>query len=201
MLLIFDLDGTLVDSKAGILSSLSQALFKITGEKKVISKLPIGPPISEMTKKILPDATPEIIAAVVAQFRSEYDERGWKEYCLYPTVQETLAKLSQTHTLSIATNKPEKPTEKILKNSGLKPFFRDVFCHGSTNFTDKKEMLRLLVTQSSQTAIMIGDSLDDLAAAKYNDIPFIYCSYGYGVIPPPQIKCSITKFKTLLLTF
>jgi phosphoglycolate phosphatase len=198
MLLIFDLDGTLVDSKVGILNSLSTAIFTVTGEKQNLDTIKIGPPIKQIACDAMPLASVEIISQVAKEYRAQYDSIGWASYSLYKDVKETLTILAKKHTLVVATNKPKIPTKKIMDDSGLSIYFENIYCHGSPGFTDKISVVSSLVEQNEGMSVMIGDSQDDFLAASNNKIPFIFCSYGYGIIHDKNKCMPISEFSSIV---
>jgi len=198
MLLIFDLDGTLVDSKAGILDSLSAAILTVTGERKNLDAVTIGPPIQQIARDTMPLASATTISQVTKEYRAQYDSIGWASYSLYKDVKETLAILAKKHTLVVATNKPDIPTKKILGDSGLSIYFENIYCHGSPGCADKTSIVRLLIEKNEGISVMIGDSQDDFLAASNNKIPFIFCSYGYGIVHDKNKCMSISEFSSIV---
>ena len=100
----------------------------------------------------------------------------------------------------IATNKPEKPTLKILDKMNILRLFEKVFCYSSKRYSDKSDILSAIKSNSIYNYLMIGDSKDDFVAAFNNKIEFIYCSYGYGFIDISKInvKQKIEKFDDLI---
>ncbi len=187
MHLIFDLDGTLVDSRLGILSSLKQAVRRVLPDSSPDSlEFSIGSPVREMLQSTLGTSTLQELDALEAAFRSIYDDEGWKKTELFPGVMETL-KVFQAHDvpMSIATNKPTLSTGRILSHLGLSPFFVEVVCPDSRSpqFTEKTESIRYLLNKhalQSEHVIYVGDSLDDLFTAEALSIHFIGVEYGYG---------------------
>lgn len=184
MHLIFDLDGTIIDSRPGIVDSLSHATKLFLGNEHNFTLSHIGPPINVMIENTFPDISKSKVSEVVGGFREHYDSVGWKGFTLYPGVYGTLSALSKNHSMSIATNKPSKPTNKILLESGVAHFFENILCYGMGNYKNKSEMVFELSDINEDISIMIGDSTDDCLAAQNNKIRFIHCAYGYGEIEP-----------------
>jgi phosphoglycolate phosphatase len=99
MHLIFDLDGTLVDSRQGILFSLRKAVSQVKPERQPDSlEFNIGPPVREMFIQTLKKPSVKILDKLEASFRSIYDGEGWKMTRLFPGVIDTL---DEFHTRNI----------------------------------------------------------------------------------------------------
>jgi len=185
--LIFDLDGTLVDSAPGILDTLRQAVRNVLPELNFDpDAFRIGPPVNVMLRQALPEVANEALATIESVFRSIYDSQGWQLSIAYPGVRNTLASLRRAgHHLYLATNKPSLPTGQILKNLDLQDFFTAVICSDTTQaaYTSKAAMLRALIVQhglAQDMVVYIGDSLLDLQASMGAGVKFIGVKYGYG---------------------
>ena len=184
--LIFDLDGTLVNSKEGIVFSFKHAFEKVFGyvPNFSIDKL-IGPPLNDILKQFI---TPTLIEekAFLSCFKKHYDARGFKKTYLYNGVIDKLDSLRIKHRLFIATNKREKPTLKILKFLKLNNYFELVICSDSNGINQKKhQMINSIINFSKlerNNYYLIGDTVHDLNAANNSKIKFIFASYGYGKI-------------------
>ncbi len=187
--LIFDLDGTLVDSLPGIHTSMQAAIDQVLpGEVMPEMRQVVGPPLLQMFQKMWPELSQEKLEKLVIFFREDYDRRGFLKTERYPHVIEVLSALKQEgYHLYLLTNKPKIPTELILKHLGLDHFFIDQISPDSLNpaFTEKAEGLRHLVKHYGmdlKQSVMIGDSSDDALAAKEVGMKFIAAEYGYGEV-------------------
>ena len=115
---IFDLDGTLVDSSSDIVTSLEYA-FEECGIKGLgkIQKSVVGPPLNEMIERIAPWLKSSDRARVVGYFKQYYDSIGLNNTIFFDGIREMLDELLRgSVVLSIATNKRYTPTMKILEN-------------------------------------------------------------------------------------
>ncbi len=203
--LIFDLDGTLVDSRAGILDSLKKAVMVVLPQQDVeYLHFKIGPPIREIMQSALGLSDEIKLAALEMAFRSNYDSDGWKMVSIYPGVEEVLSQLRQRGSrLFILTNKPQEPTSYILPYLGLDHYFEGILNRNSCQppFRDKVEMLMFLLVEyhiERGDALYIGDSTEDLDAAEECQVGFIGIEYGYGSFSGRKHMQLIRSFPELM---
>jgi len=176
--LIFDLDGTLIDSRAGIRAALEEACYRIDALHRQVPTNIIGPPVGEMINLLAPEFSDEEVLIAESQFRKLYDEEFWKSYTLYDGVLGLLDSLKALGaTILLATNKPEIPTLKICKDSGMYPYFDTCYCLDTNIFSNKYEML---VNEDTLGAVFVGDTQSDAETASALGIDFIFCDYGFG---------------------
>jgi len=185
---IFDLDGTLVDSLAGIEQAVGAAIIEVMPEVKALPNLRdvIGPPISVMFTTLWPELADLQIQRLVTSFRSHYLAEGCLQSIPFPSVPETLLRLSsRSFQLFVLTNKPAAPTRKILDHLGMSRFFAVALSPDSTHpaFPSKSDGARHLTNSfclEPAETILIGDGVDDMAAAESCGFGFIAAAYGYG---------------------
>jgi len=185
--LIFDLDGTLVDSMPGIAYAAEAAWAAVQPGPPCPALRPfIGPPIRAMFQRALPAAEPATLDALERAFRTAYDTEGWRRTTVYPGVHETLARLTGLGVRCFGvTNKPGLPTQRILDHCGLRPFFGAFLSPDARTprFASKAEAVAALLAEHSlartQTALM-GDTSDDAQAAATCGLRFIAFTGGYG---------------------
>ncbi len=206
--IFFDLDGTLVDSLPGIALSVRKAL-EAAGYpfSQDIGQL-IGPPIRQVLRNILRHESEAELDKVELEFRKYYDSEGWKGTLLFPGVQETLNSLKTDGVrLFLFTNKPSLASALILRALNLDSYFEAILSRDSRvpNFATKGAMLKELVTEfdvEKDSAIVTGDSAEDLTAATQLGIRFCFATYGYGKLQAEHAsscKWKIDDFKSLLL--
>lgn len=193
---IFDLDGTLIDSATGVLCSL-KAAFTQVGLKPIVPITPavIGPPLRDVLDGLTDNVCPSILDDLVAAFVADHDSYSCLMSVTFDGVHAMLSQLKEVGVeLVIATNKRRAPTEKILAGLSLSRFFDEVFCaddpeHG---FTNKGHMLRHIIAKKRllrQETVYVGDREEDsVAASDAGSIPFIFVSWGYGQIPVPEFE-------------
>ena len=128
--ILFDLDGTLVDSAPGIESSFYIAYQKVynTSCTKNITTF-IGPPIDQVLTAVNGETNLEIINHFVDAFKQHYDTEGYKKSKLYDNVELVLEVLLKNKlNIFIATNKRVKPTKLILEYLSIGKYFNEIYC-------------------------------------------------------------------------
>jgi len=186
-ILIFDLDGTLIDSAPSILASLAKVLDEagVTPCVPMDSNL-IGPPLQETLSKLTGTQNPEILRSYVEAFKRYYDEGGYKETLPYSGIVEMLSKLrARGFPMHLATNKRLAPTLLIIDFLGWNDFFSSIYAldRYQPRLSDKGELLqRLLMEQRirADEALYIGDKSEDGIAAERNALAFLGVKWGYG---------------------
>lgn len=182
---IFDLDGTLTDSKPGILGCLTTTLdahrIPWTGPLDWF----IGPPADQSLRRLMPDADEPRRAALLHDYRSCYDATGWEENSVYPGVHEVLQSLQISGwQLFVCTAKREDFALRIFEKFALIAYFLALYADTAGSFHHTKTALlrRLLEEQSLDpaTAYMVGDRNFDIEAARANSVTSIAVTYGYG---------------------
>ena len=185
--LIFDLDGTLMDPREGITRCMRSALLRLDVEPPSDGDLErlIGPPLIDCFRTLVGDE--ERSAQGVLYFRECYGEGGLFENTLYPDILQTLESLhGLAPALFVATSKPRVYAERILDRLALRRYFRAVYgCELSGERADKAELLTYLLRGENlhhAAAVMIGDRVHDIAAARANGMRSVGVTWGFGSI-------------------
>jgi phosphoglycolate phosphatase len=182
---IFDLDGTLTDSKPGILGCLTNTLeahrIPWTGPLDWF----IGPPAAQSLRRLMPDADEARRLALLQDYRRCYDVTGWQENSVYRGVPDLLESLKVSGwQLFVCTSKRENFTLRILDKLALSGYFVAVYADtGQSLDHSKTDLLRRLLEEQSMdraSTVMIGDRHFDIDAARTNGIISIAVTYGYG---------------------
>jgi phosphoglycolate phosphatase len=185
--LLFDLDGTLIDSAPSILAGF-RAAFQEAGIEPVVplTSAIIGPPLMQTLGHLTGGSAPLVLAALAEGFKRHYDNEGYKETVIFPGVADMLERLAGLDlAMHIATNKRLLPTERILEFFGWRPWFRTVYAADmpGRNFKSKGSMVAAQLADlrlEKATACYIGDRQEDREAAEENGLAFIAACWGYG---------------------
>jgi phosphoglycolate phosphatase len=182
---IFDLDGTLTDSKPGILGCLTNTL----NAHRIAWTEPldwfIGPPADQSMRRLMPDADEPRRAALLHDYRLCYAATGWAENSVYPGVYGVLQSLQDWDwQLFVCTSKREDFAIQVLEKFALTPYFLAVYADtvGSLHHSKTALLRRLLEEQllDRATTSMVGDRNFDIEAARANGVTSIAVTYGYG---------------------
>ncbi len=189
--ILFDLDGTITEPFKGISGGILYALKKLGLEsldKATLRKF-IGPPLRDSFRDYCGCSEVEAEEAI-AYYREYYSVRGLEENDIMPGIDVALETLyHKGYKLFLATSKPEKFANIILKNLGLIEYF-DIAAGASFDGSrDKKELvIEYLLEQiqekhpdfSISHTIMVGDRHFDINGAKYFGMDSIGVTFGYG---------------------
>lgn len=194
----FDLDGTLVDSAPDLAQSLRLSLRDLELPSVTDSQVQgwIGNGAEIMVKRALsrsvsidPALPPELYLKARSRFDFHYANSGHSKTQLYPDVNETLSVLKNAgYQLGIVTNKPSAFVPEIVAKLGLAPYFTDIIGGDSlaTNKPDPEGLwsLRDKYGLSNENMLMVGDSKNDILAAKNAGFSSIGLVYGYNYGEP-----------------
>lgn len=203
--ILFDMDGTLIDSFPGIESAVLDSLEReLPGVPHHFERSLVGPPIREIFTRSLDHPDPGVLARLEAAYRELYDLAGCLKSVPYPGVVETLEELGRMGIqVFIVTNKPALPTTRILEALGLSQAFVEVLSPDSKQprFENKATAAAHLLGKHGldpERTMFVGDSVDDAHAAQACELAFVAARYGYGKahLSSPQ---SIDRFEELLL--
>ncbi|MCI0502242.1 MAG: HAD-IA family hydrolase [Fusobacteria bacterium] len=209
--ILFDLDGTITDSKDGIFKSLRYAFDKLGEEQPEENFLMsfLGPPLwDSFTHKLGYDQEKANLA--VAYFRERFQPLGIYENKLYPGIKELLHMLSQRNDVKIylATAKPLQSAIKVIEYFKIDKYFNDI--SGATfdgAIKGKSQVIGNLLNRIGEIdknkTIMIGDRDHDVMGAKENGIVSAGVLYGYGskeeLLAADYIAKDIDDLKNILL--
>lgn len=185
--ILFDLDGTLIDSSEGITKSTQYALAHYGIIENDLSKFYkfIGPPLVVSFKKYY-DFSEEQAVEAVAVYRERYNKIGLFECSLYPGVRECIEELkAQGYLIGMASSKPEVSCRRILEHFGILELFDDVV--GATfdgRIDTKEEVLNEVMRRWSDVPkdemCLIGDTMFDVEGANQVGIRTVAVTFGFG---------------------
>ncbi len=183
---VFDLDGTLIDSAPDIAAVLNRILAAegLAPLSLEVVRGMIGDGARQLLERGLgahgARAEPRHLAAFIA----DYQENPVRETRCYPGMEAVLQALrAEGRQLGLCTNKPIGPTTRILDVLGLTRCFAAVIGGDSTPYKkpDPRHLAATLAEMEVSGAIMVGDHANDLAAAAGLRLEAVFCSWGYGV--------------------
>ncbi|WP_160137419.1 HAD family hydrolase [Chryseobacterium sp. c4a] len=201
--LIFDLDGTLWDSRATIIKIWNDVLSKHQLIQHELKSDDMNQYMGLLAHDILKDMLPgisdlqidELLSEVVAQENQVLRIQGG---ILYPNVENTLKSLAATHNLFIVSNCQDGYIESFLEYYQFNHLFTDFESHGRTQKT-KSENIQLLMERNNlsiEDSVYVGDTQTDYDSATSNELPFIFCEYGFGKLSSPH-EAQISAFSDL----
>jgi phosphoglycolate phosphatase len=185
VILVFDLDGTLIDSARDLAESIGELL-----ESYGVAPLPIdevvtmvgeGAPMLVRRATARANVNPPIDEAL-ARFMTIYDRRLMDHTVPYDGVRESLSVALRRGPLAVLTNKPLGPSIGILEALNLRGFFSRVI-GGDSEYGRKPDPQGLLSLQAlapGDQLVMIGDSPADWKAAEAAKVPFVFARFGFG---------------------
>ena len=188
--ILFDLDGTLIDSAPDIRAALNEVLHQASLPMVTLQQTRsfIGDGAARLVQRAFTAAGIPLHASALSLYRQRYlrayEARLAIETRLYPHVPQTLRALRWAGwRLAICTNKPHAATISVLQQLALDSYF-ETAAGGDSFAVRKPDPGHLLLTlaalgATADQAIMVGDSENDVAAARGANIPVILMSHGY----------------------
>lgn len=186
-LIIFDLDGTLIDSLDDLTEAVNRmrSAFGLDGLNREAVRGMVGQGARNLVERALPDARPAEVEQGLALFLAHNEEHVADRTVPYPGVREILELLStRGFTSVVVSNKNELLCRKVLELLHLDGFFQGIY--GADSLPARKpspEPLRHVMRAygcSADETVMVGDSINDVAAGGAAGVLTIGCSYGYG---------------------
>jgi phosphoglycolate phosphatase len=205
--ILFDLDGTVLDSLPGIAFSVQEACRMVgLPEPKIDLRSLLGPPIRTILSRAVAADDPALMDRLEQAFRTSYDSKGWRKTSCFHGAQAALGMMKGGgHRLFVVSNKPRHISLKILEREGLLPLFEQIYTRDSrTPACTKQEMLRQFLSEygvSSPDCLMVGDTMEDATAAAAAGIGFAYMTHGYGELaqsPSLPIAYKLDNFSQFL---
>lgn len=187
MNLLIDLDGTLTDSKRGIVACIQHALRALGREVPDESTLIkyVGPPLKTGFRELLCTDDDAYAERAIEAYRERFVDVGMFENDVYPNIPEALQSLrARGARLFLATSKVRVYAERILDHFGLAGHFDGIYGgEFDGRLTDKAELIAHILSRTSSDPLrttMIGDRYHDALGAKANGVDIVGVLWGYG---------------------
>jgi phosphoglycolate phosphatase len=189
ILLVFDLDGTLVDSVPDLRAAVNEMLRERGSRQLSLSEVKhlVGDGAPALVARALAasGADPAGVSDALARFLEIYEANAVRLSRPYPDVRETLTALRRRgYRAAVCTNKPQRATMAVIEGLGFLPLFDGIA--GGDRFSVKKpdpgHLLGLIgeLGASVTATAMIGDNENDAAVAHAAGVPLVLMRYGYA---------------------
>ena len=200
--LIFDIDGTLWDSRALVAEGYniqlkSEGLDHLCVTAEDLRPL-FGKVMTEIADVILASIPEEDRYALMDRCMKTENEYLFKNECRigYPKVRETMAELARNHRLFIVSNAQCGYPELCIDKLGLGDYIQGHLCFGDTGTSKGQTIRTLMARHNIESCIYIGDTQGDYEATREAGVPFLWCAFGFGT--PQGYAAKIDAFEDLL---
>lgn len=208
---LFDLDGTLTDSKTGIIRSVRYALEKMgePTEGRLATHIVVGPPMLDTYRDVY-GFSDEKARLLYSYFQERYSTIGKFENGAFPGVTDMLWTLKQ-HGIHcyVATSKPKVHAEAICERYGIAPYVDSIsgpiIGSDETKADSMRKILATIPPEELASAVMVGDKKYDIIGARETGLPSILVGYGYSTLeerqafPPDYFVTTVQGLTDLLL--
>lgn len=187
-LIVFDLDGTLVDSRQDIVEAFNHGLRAVGADDEAIRRIQpniphlIGTPLKYMYERSLADATGDVVDAACDAYRAYYIEHCADHTTLFSQVRSSLDRLA-VYSLAVATTKKTYMAVRVVEQMGIADRFSLI--QGTDDVPPKPNPAVLLLVsrtlrKSPERTWMVGDTVHDIAAAKRAGMKSCAVTYGFS---------------------
>ena len=200
--LIFDIDGTLWDSRALVAEGYNIQLKAENLEHLCVTAEDLKP----LFGKVMSEIADAMLATIPVESRYDLMKRCMATENIYleenpcrigyPGVTETIAKLSEKYRLFIVSNSQCGYPELCIEKLGLTPYIQGHMCFGDTGTSKGRTIRTLMKKHGIENCAYVGDTQGDYEATVEANVPFIWCTYGFGV--PEGYAAKIDRFEDLL---
>ena len=200
--LIFDIDGTLWDSRAlvaeGYNIQLREEGYDHLCTNAAVLKTLFGKTMTDIADALLAEVPVPERYALMERCMATQNVYLQNNPCRidYPGVKETLAKLAKKYRLFIVSNSNCGYPELCMEKMGVSHLFQGHLCFGDTGTHKGVTIQRLMEKHNITSACYIGDTQGDKDATDMAGLPFIFCTYGFGQVDNCWKR--IDKFEDLL---
>ncbi len=199
---LFDLDGTLIDTRPGMRSALAAALLEVTGDAAGAEQADLSQPLEAMILSAQPSATPADTSSLSAAFRRHYDSGHWKTAELYPGAVDCLRRLDAAGVRSyVVTNKRRVAAVRLLEHFDLATHLNGIVGQPEKGTPlPKAELARQCLTSEGldpATTVVVGDSDHDEAMAASWAMAFVALASGAGPLSHASVAQERVELDTL----
>ena len=186
--LIFDIDGTLWDSRA-IVAKGYNAQLKDEGMERFcvdaeVLKTVFGKVMTEIADILFAELPEADRYPLLERCMAREDQTLHEDPCNigYPKVKETMEDLVKKHRLFIVSNSQSGYPQLCIEKMGLGDLISGHLCFGDTGTCKGETIKKLMRDHNITSACYVGDTQGDLDAAELAGMPFIYCTFGFGAV-------------------
>ncbi|KZE38703.1 HAD family hydrolase [Bhargavaea cecembensis] len=191
--IIFDLDGTLWDSRKAVADSWTKVVQDRHDARREVTAEELtglmGLQLPEIGDRLFPELDPDERKELMDEccvYENDYvAEKGG---VLYPGVEEVLKQLSQTYPLYIVSNCQDGYIEAFFEAHGLGSYFKDYENPGRTGLPKSGNIKLVMERNNLENAVYVGDTKGDEDAARGAGVPFIWAAYGFGKPENPDYR-------------
>ena len=214
-LIVFDLDGTLIDSRLDIANSTNEVLVSFGAEPLPIDEVAamVGDGAQMLVRRAMRAIGREFVPEALDRFRDIYDRRLLEHTRAYEGIAGLLESIASVASLAVLSNKPETPSRRLLEALGLATHLREVIGGDTPGFARKPDPGGLLyliagVGAAPRTTMMVGDSMIDVETARRASARVCVARYGFGHLragltlrPEEHAVESVAELREVLAAF
>jgi phosphoglycolate phosphatase len=183
-LTVFDLDGTLVDSRRDLADSANELIVELGGApltEEAVGRM-VGEGAATLVRRALAAAGVQEVRSALSRFLEIYDTRLLNHTRAYDGIEDALRQARALGRVAVLTNKPRKPSERILKGLGLFELIDDLIGGDGPlpRKPDPAGLLKLMADAGATATLMVGDSAIDHETARRAGTRCCLVSFGFG---------------------
>lgn len=202
--IIFDLDGTLWDSRKSVASAWTAVVADAQCARKRVTEEDLSGMMGLQIQQIADILFEDLDSAERTELMRVCCEREHAEILesggvLYDKLEETLSELKKRYRLFIVSNCQEGYIESFYAYHGTEKYFEDFENPGRTGLSKGKNIKLLMERNKLESPVYVGDTMGDMEAARFAGIPFVYAAYGFGEVSDYAHK--IEKIEELMKIF
>ncbi len=191
--ILFDIDGTIWDSRDTVAESWNEVVRKYYPEKEAFPREFLtglfGKTMEEIAEALFPELhgrEREEIADKCFTYENEllYEKPGR----VYPFVKETMELLAKRYPLFIVSNCQKGYIEVCMRGAGIEKLITDHLCYGDTLAPKSETIRRMIEKHGLKHPVYVGDTQGDADACREAGVPMIYVTYGLGRVEQPLLS-------------